>query len=107
MPTKLKKLVRAHMAETGKSYQSALRYIRGIQDKKEDTVLSREMLQQMIAELDEGSFAILDEKDREFVEGVKMLLRMDEAVSNEAVQRIKDIYDKFKRDMHLAMQPKG
>ena len=63
-------------------------------------------LHMMIKELDEGSFAILDEGDREYVEGVKMLLHMQEPVSEEAKLRITGIYQKFQQTMHLAMQSK-
>jgi hypothetical protein len=61
----------------------------------------------MVEELDRGSFAILEEKEREYVDGVKMLLHLQEPVSEEVAQRVKEIYVKFKKTMHLAMQPKS
>lgn len=69
--------------------------------------MTYEQLQQMITELETASFAILDAQEREHIEGVKFLLHMQEAVSTEAAMKVKKIYDKFQKAMHLAMKTRG
>lgn len=66
-------------------------------------MVTAEQLQAMVEELDRGSFVILEDNDREFVEGVKMLIDMQEPVPPDAVQRVVRIYTKFKQDMHNAL----
>lgn len=52
-------------------------------------------LAQMIEELDRGSILIINDEDREYVQGVKMLLDMNEVVGQEAILRIQQIYKEF------------
>lgn len=66
-------------------------------------MITAAQLHQMIEELDRGSFVILDDNDREFVEGVKMLIEMQEPVPPDAVQRVATIYKKFQEDMHNSL----
>lgn len=69
--------------------------------------MTYDQLQQMITELETASFAILDPQEREFIEGVKFLLHMQENVTPEAAMKVKTIYDKFQKAMHLAMKTQG
>jgi len=60
-------------------------------------------LGEMLQELDRALFAIMDENDREFVEGIKMLVDMEEPVPQDAAQRIAKIYIQFQKAMHSAL----
>jgi len=70
-------------------------------------VINRETVEAMVAELDQGSFAIIDAKDQEFVEGVKLIIALQEDISVETALRVQKIYNQFQQNMHLAMQTKG
>lgn len=67
------------------------------------TAFSLPPVAQMIEQLDRGSFAILKDDDREFVEGVRMLVEMQEPIPQDAVQRVAKIYMEFKKHMHNAL----
>lgn len=64
------------------------------------TAISLEQLQVMLEELDQGSFTIINEEDREFVVYVKMLRDLQQPVPQSAAQRIHKIYQEFKKNMH-------
>lgn len=70
-------------------------------------MITREAVERMVEELDQGSLAIIDPKDQEFVEGVKLIIAMQGDINAETALRVKRIYDKFKYHMDLAMRPKG
>ena len=60
-------------------------------------------LAQMIEELDRALVAVVNEGDREFIEGIKILMEMQEPIAQDAIQRVAKIYIKFQQDMHSAL----
>jgi hypothetical protein len=57
---------------------------------------------QMIAELDEAQAAIVNDADREFIQGILMLLSMQEAIAQSDAQRVQKVYVRFRQVMHQA-----
>lgn len=57
----------------------------------------------MTNELAEGAFAIVNDVDRDFVDGVKLLIDMEEPVATEDTQRLRKIYAEFQKALHAGL----
>lgn len=62
--------------------------------------LTAEQIQQMVAELDQSSFLIVNDEDRNFVQWAKMMIEMMEPISVEGNNRIYKIWLGFKKFQH-------
>jgi hypothetical protein len=59
----------------------------------------------MVNELSDGGSVIVNDDDRVFVEGVKLLIDMEEQVPVKDAQRIQLIYIAFKQTLHAGLKP--
>lgn len=56
---------------------------------------------QMVGELEESSMLLINDSDRDFVAGLKMLAEMQEQITASDLVRLQKIYATFKQTQHL------
>jgi hypothetical protein len=62
---------------------------------------------QMVGELDAGSLLLVNDSDRDFIEGLKMLAEMQEQITASDVVRLQKIYLAFKQNEHIGSTIRG
>ncbi len=89
------------IARTGKNIVKKIK-----QDKQPGNVQIPSNFSQMITELNDALLAIVEEEDREFIQGVKMLLEMSHGIQPSDIRRAKQIYVEHQQNLHRSQATK-
>ncbi len=76
--------------------------VRRVKQEKLPGNLQLPALGKMVMEMNDDLLSIVEEKDREFIQGVAMLVEMNHAIAPSVAQQVKDIYVEYHQNHHRA-----
>ena len=88
------------LARTGKNI------VKRIKQEKHPGNIQIPSLEKMVQDLNDASLAIVDEKDREFIQGIAMLIEMSHGVTQSDANQAKQIYITWQQNMHTGQTTK-